>query len=127
MKLTAENVENTFKACLAENEESDGIIIDGVAIRAKFNQTLLAEHKQAIADMLKQLPNEFQADGGGGWSFLNMCVDANGNQWTDFHRTMDMLVTLGVATDMVQFLMPREMWKMLPGGMPYIAINNPQD
>ena len=122
MKLTAENVENTFKSCLAENRMADGVVVDGVIIKAKFNTDAISEHTKDIQDMLAQLPNEFQYDGGGGWSFLNMCADRHGNQWTGFHRTMDMLVCLGIAAGFVRFLLPREMWNIMPGGMPYIAI-----
>lgn len=122
MKLTAENVESTFKSCLAENHKADGVVVDGVIIKAKFNTNAISEHKKDIQDMLTQLPNEFQYDGGGGWSFLNMCTDRHGNQWTGFHRTMDMLVCLGIAAGFVRFLLPREMWNIMPGGMPYLVI-----
>jgi len=56
-------------------------------------------------------------------SFLNMCIDKNGNQWADLHRTMDELVALGIATGKLSFLIPREMWSILPGGMPYLIVN----
>jgi hypothetical protein len=35
---------------------------------------------------------------------------------------MDELVCLGLAIGRIAFLMPREMWEMLPGGMPYIVV-----
>ena len=43
-------------------------------------------------------------------------------QWTGFHQTMDELVCLGLAIEKLSYLMPREYWKILPGGMPYLVI-----
>jgi hypothetical protein len=36
---------------------------------------------------------------------------------------MEQLLALGTATRQMTILMPREMWDMFPGGMPYIAID----
>ena len=38
------------------------------------------------------------------------------------YSNVDQLVCLGNAIGKVKFLMPRDMWPILPGGMPYIAI-----
>jgi len=54
-----------------------------------------------------------------GWSFLQMCEDKHGQQWTGEHRAMEELVVLGQAAGFVALLAPREMWPVLPGGMPY--------
>jgi hypothetical protein len=51
-----------------------------------------------------------------------MCQDKEDHQWTDFHQTMDELVCLGTAIGKLEYLMPREMWNVLPGGMPYIVV-----
>lgn len=74
--------------------------------------------------MLNELPMNFMQSGGQGWSFLNMCVDKNGNQWTGSHEIVDKLVCLGIASGYANFVLPRGMWKILPGGMPYIAIDD---
>jgi len=73
--------------------------------------------------MLNQLPDDFKKSGGGGMSFLNICIDKEGNHWTDLHQTMDELVTMGIACQKAAFLMPREMWSVLPGGMPYVVLS----
>ena len=121
MQLTSENVEAVFKDCLANTAEHT---LKGVLIEVAFNREKIAEHEQDIMQMLMQLPKEFHRPGGCGWSFLNMCIDKNGNQWTDFHQTQDKLVCLGRSIGAVEFLMPRDLWKALPGGMPYIVIND---
>ena len=121
MQLTSENVEAVFKDCLANTAEHT---LKGVLIEVAFNREKIAEHEQDIMQMLMQLPKEFHRPGGCGWSFLNMCIDKNGNQWTDFHQTQDKLVCLGRSIGAVEFMMPRDLWKALPGGMPYIVIND---
>lgn len=121
MQLTHQNVEEVFEDCMADNLE---YTIKGVLITAAFNREKIAEHEQNIMQMLMQLPKEFHRPGGCGWSFLNMCIDKNGNLWTVYHRTQDKLVCLGLAIGAVEFVMPRDLWKVFPGGMPYIVIND---
>jgi hypothetical protein len=38
------------------------------------------------------------------------------------HATMEQLILLGVGIGKVKSLMPREMWDVLPGGMPYYVV-----
>lgn len=125
MELNAKTVNDTFLECLLKEGESteNSKIGEGVMIKAKFNPERLKKNESLIEEMLAELPNEFQKSGGGGWSFLNMCEDKNGNQWADLHQTMDELLALGIAIGKISFLMPREMWNVLPGGMPYLVIN----
>jgi len=62
--------------------------------------------------------------GGGGWSFLQLCEDDHGEQWTGLHKVMDELLMLAIATKHARILLPRELWSALPGGMPYIMFSN---
>ena len=73
--------------------------------------------------MLAELPNQFQADKGGGWSFLSACDDRNGHQWTDYHQRMEQLFQLGLALGLVRCPVPRDAWSMLPGSMPYYVVD----
>lgn len=124
MELTGENVHNTFLDCLFKDEESteNHVVVQGVMHKVGFHPQRLEKHKQSIAEMCDGLSSDFKEKGGGGMSFLNMCEDKNGKQWAGMHQTMDELVTLGIATGKMSFLMPREMWNMLPGGMPYVVV-----
>jgi hypothetical protein len=124
MKLTSENVETVFRDCLfQENEEvANALIIDGIMSKFGFKPEKVALHKNDIHSMLKELPVEFQEKSGGGMSFLNACNDKDGNQWTGLHVVMDQLFCLGMATEKCKCLMPREMWNILPGGMPYYVV-----
>lgn len=121
MYLTDKNVRKVFKACLSDD---NSFIVCGVQFTVYFDRNKIARHKRDIAQMLARLPKDFMRSGGEGWSFLNMCIDADGRQWTDYHQTMDMLVCLGVAIGAVSFILPRNLWTALPGGMPYVVVDD---
>ena len=125
MNLTAEKVHTVFMKCLfKEGEQTDNHKIgQGVMIKVGFNPERLKENEPVIIEMINDLPDEFKKTGGGGISFLNMCNDKNGNQWANLHKTMDELVVLGNAIGKLSFLMPKEMWSVLPGGMPYLVVS----
>lgn len=121
--LTAENVETVFRDCLFRDGEdtAQAQIVEGVVSKFGFHPDRLAAHKTEIAEMLDGLPDEFKMAKGGGWSFLNACMTKRGDQWGE-HRNIEQLLALGIASDQAKMLMPREMWKVLPGGMPYFAV-----
>ena len=87
-----------------------------------FHGGRLASHRQEIHDLLNELPGTFMIEDGGGWSFLNACVDKNGRQWGE-HRNIEQLLLLGLASGYVTYCLPKETWHMLPGGMPYFTVN----
>ena len=124
--LSAQRVSEVFEACLAHGSESHPTLtVQGIVHTAHFAEIELHDHRAEIGGMLAQLPTEFQPHiegGGGGWSFLQACMDRDGRQWTGFHLVMEKLVLLGLGTGQVTFCMPREMWEVLPGGMPYFAV-----
>jgi hypothetical protein len=52
-----------------------------------------------------------------------MCNQEDGTQWTGFHQRMEQLMLLGIGLKLMDYVLPdRKMWKVLPGGMPYIVI-----
>ena len=116
MELTAEAVEKLFQECVSP----DGEPTEGVVIKIKLDTR---GREAEIGRLLMELPEEFRADKGGGWSFLNACQDRHGNQWTGLHATMEKLLMLGLASKQATILVDREMWDILPGGMPYFAVN----
>lgn len=122
MKLTADNVHAVLKDCL---NDTDGTMYKAVLVSARLNDKCLEAHREQILSMLAQLPEQFMRSCGGGWSFLNACIDADGRQWCDTHRTIDILVLLGIAIGAVEFVFPqRELWQAFPGGVPYFVIND---
>ena len=124
MELTSKKVELIFTDCLFKYGEdtSDPAIAEGITSGFGFNKERLESHKEDISTMLSQLPKEFQSNDGGGMSFLNACNNAKGEQWTGLHFVMEQLFSLGQACGKVKCLMPRDMWSVLPGGMPYYSV-----
>lgn len=124
MKLTGENVNKVMEACLMNPETTEWVDIEGVQLQVRLDKARVEAHREEILEMLGELPEEFMAGKGGGMSFLNMCLDKDGRQWTGLHVECDALVVLGRAVGAVEFfLSDRETWVAFPGGMPYIIIN----
>lgn len=124
--LSAESVEELFDKCLAHGTVSHPTVtVVGILHTAAFAINELERNKKLIGGMLAQLPTEFlpkDRGGGNGWSFLQACMDKDGNQWTGLHQTMEKLFMLGLGTDQVAYCLPRELWSGLPGSMPYLMV-----
>lgn len=131
--IDPQEVESIYGSSLAEDlPETDPNykITDGILAPTAFDMGKLNKHRARVAAMLSWLPTNFRVPeqgGGGGWSFLSACDDREGRQWTGLHQRMDQLFQLGMALDMVVCLMPRSMWRLFPGGMPYYEITLPED
>ncbi len=135
MDLTAGNVQTLIKHCLPldvteeqkakleSGEEIDGLKpVRGVVGGFCFVKTKLEEKREDVRSMLSKLPKDFHKDKGGGWTFLNACMTASGEQWGD-HRNIEELLCLGIGLGLAEFQLPREAWKALPDGMPYFSVS----
>lgn len=118
--LNFDKVHGLAMSCLASQEEG-ALIVDGITARFGFDAEKIAARKLEIATMLAELPDQFFRDAGGGWTFLNLCNDKHGEQWTDLHSAMEALCVLAIAAGMGRWVMPREFWSAFPGGMPYVV------
>lgn len=124
--LSSEQVNAIFIDCLFKDGEdtSNHIKAEGIVHTVGFHPGRLESHRAEIEAMLDELPEQFKQSGGGGWSFLNACNDKHGNQWTGLHLHMEQLFQLGIGIGKVQCQMPREMWLLLPGGVPYYVVKD---
>ena len=125
--LDAQRVDEIFRDCLFQDgEDTTGYVAAEVIVNTfGFHPERLQGHREEVAALLDELPDEFKSSergGGGGWSFLNACNDRHGNQWTGLHQNMEQLFVLGIALDLVDYVLPRMMWGALLGGMPYLVI-----
>lgn len=102
--------------------EDGALVVEGVTAKFGFSPAKIEKHKATIKEALDAMPTEFHASGGGGWSFLNLCMTKDGKQWGE-HRDVQNLIVLGIAAGMAKYQLPRELWAALPGGMPYIVFN----
>jgi hypothetical protein len=128
--ITSEAVEEIFNDCLFKEEELvDGkpnrefTAVEGLVHKVGFHPDRIISHKDEIITLLNELNDNFHQGKGGGWSFLNACVDKNDNQWGE-QMNVEQLVMLGIAIKRVQYAMPREMWSMFPGGVPFFTISD---
>ena len=140
LSLTAANVKKVFADCLFTDDEASTlhapmkepmtnhgvpgikpVVVEGILNTFGFHPERLAKHKEEIWELLSGLPEQFHADNCGGWSFLQACMTQDGGQWGE-HANMEQLLVLGLATQQANYLMPRDMWGMMPGGMPYFSI-----
>ena len=130
--IDPEKVEKAFLDCLFKNEELDKthtkvlsgkfIPVEGIINSVAFHPERLESKRKQVEEWLNALPIEFRKDNGGGWSFLNACNQANGIQWTGLQQRMEQLMMIGIGLGLVDYVMPRELWNILPGGVPYFVI-----
>lgn len=104
----------------AENVD-DGLYVTGILHRYGYHRGRLEEAKPEIEELLKGLPTQFYEKGGGGWTFLNLCNDADGNQWGE-HIEMEALCCLAIAAGLGKWMFMEER-DVMPGGMPYFLIH----
>jgi hypothetical protein len=105
--------------------DDSGTVVEGGIAPVRLDVEKLETHRAEVAEMLGNLPIGFLPEaegGGGGWSFLQACMDRDGEQWTGRLMVMNQLFTMGCALKLVTLLLPREMWDILPGGMPYYTV-----
>jgi hypothetical protein len=126
----AKEVDSIMRFCLFKEEEiidgkapADAVFVDGISAKLGFHPGRLAEKREEIRGLLNEMSPDFHVKGGGGMTFLNLCNDKNGDQWTDFHKSMESLIVLGMAVGMARYCLPREMWVALPGSMPYVMFD----
>ena len=127
-------VEEILKDCLYREDElpepntpPEGCVrVRGVVHNYGFHPERLESHRDEIRGFLDLLPATFHVGRGDGWSFLNACVDKDGNQWTSQQTSVEALFCLAIGLGMAEWKLPREMWAMLPGGVPYVSVNTAQ-
>ena len=119
--LTSDKVHKIYRECLFKEDElvngepsADFTIGEGVRSNAVFNAERLAKRKNDIIAMIDELP-----DVDSGPSFVTLCFDKHGRHWTGLHSTMDLLMQLGTATEVITYPLPRELWPYI-GGVPLV-------
>ena len=124
LMLTADNVEAMHELCLSNAENLGSFLVEGVKNAYWYDKRKIERHTKGIIEMLMQLPKTFRKSSGGGWSFLQMCMREDGIQWTGLHVTVEKLMCLGIACGKMEYLLSKDMWKVLPAEMPYLVIKD---
>lgn len=97
----------------------DAILVKGIVKDFAFHPQRVASYKDVIAGFCNEVGEGFQKSKGGGQTFLNLCMTRVGSQWGE-HADCEALVVLAIATGQGGYCLPRDMWNVFPGGMPYI-------
>lgn len=122
--ITAANmsglVRDAFMDCLFKEEEdkTNYVEVEGIMNNFGLHPQRLEGKRELITALLAELPTEFKE----GWSFLNFCTNKNGELWTGEHAVCEQLIVMAIGLDLMSYCMPREMWAILPGGVPYIIV-----
>lgn len=121
--LTSGTMDDEITTHLTKLEEEGLItVVEGILNTYAFDRDRLETHRDDILDMVRQLPDTFDVKVGGGWSFLNLAARADGELWAE-HRTMESLCCLAIGVGLATWALPKRLWNVLPGGMPYVMFN----
>lgn len=122
IRLNVENVQHIFNRCLYTPEcscSTEPLTVQGYNSDFVFNPDMLQLEKSNIEELLKQLPENFKE----GWSFWEMYRTQDGYNWTNAAKNMEALMVLGIAIKKIRYVLPKNLWWSLPGGAPYVVIN----
>lgn len=122
--LTTTSLLEVFMKTLCTSEElgGDHVVIEGLTKAVAFHPERLEPLREQVRAWLRELPLEFFPEsmgGGGGWSFLQMPFKRDGNHWGE-HSDCERLLQLAVGLGEARYLAPRSLWRLLPGGLPYV-------
>jgi hypothetical protein len=121
-KINSHRVHELFLLLCEPSSVENTKVVKGIRGTWYLDRPTLEANRAEITEMLSQLPDQFKISSGGGWTFLNACNDREGNQWTGDHYRMEELLVMGMGLDLVGYLLPRDFWVVLPGGMPYLVV-----
>lgn len=117
-------VQSAIRDSLAGTEDNPNLIkVEGVMRTFGLDSTKLEKHRPDVVDWLSQLDDSFMRSRGGGMSLMNMVADKEGSLWAEQYGA-DELFVLASGLGLAEYLLPRDMWAILPGSMPYIVVND---
>lgn len=123
--LNPERVYQLLIHCLFNENEvgSDGepkvpyLAAEGIMQNFVFHEKRYREIEKELVTLLEELqPGFFEPSG---MTFLAMPTDKEGQQWGE-HESCEMLLVLAIAGGYAKYLLPRDLWENLLGGMPLI-------
>lgn len=124
MLIDAKRVDEIFYDCfLPVNDKSEAkensTFVEGITIDVFFDNEKLDKNKNELNNIINNLNPTFK----NGWTFLNLCLDKENNQWTGLHEEMQKLMLLGMAIGRMGYCCGRDLWNILPGNVPYVYVS----
>lgn len=116
----SELTHNAFMDCLfKESEDTTNLVkVEGITRPFGLHARRLEEKRELVNSLLAELPAEFKE----GFTFLNLCTTKDGEQWTGLHKICEELVVMALGLGIMEYCLPRKLWEILPGGVPYLKI-----
>ena len=116
----SELVRNAFAKCIFNEDEdkTDYVTVEGIVNNFGLHPQRLEEQRELVTALLAELPAEFKE----GNTFLNLFTTKNGELWTGEHTVCEQLTVMAVGLDLMTYCFQREMWAVLPGGVPYVIV-----
>ena len=118
----AKRVSDLFMSCLFKDGEptDKAVMVEGITMNVGFNPERIAASAAEIRAVASEIVgDDFIRGKGGGMSFLRLCETRAGEMWGE-HRNCQELMLLCIASGVANYLLPRSVWAMLPGAVPYV-------
>lgn len=120
MNKKATRVKAAMFDCMYQDDPqtapADAVMVDGITMKFGFDPKRVEANRTLIGNLIDEIvPEAFYE----GMSFLNLCEAKDGEHWGE-HQNMQELYVIAAAIGRARFLLPKDLWGSLPGGMPYI-------
>lgn len=131
LKLTSKHVKEIFLDCFLPENHTDNtkvIPVSTVTGNFGFDPEKIEKHAADIQQMISQLSSNFD-EVNQGYTFMYLPFKGeNDEQWGE-QIDGDHLMALGLASGWMKLTIEnREIWKVLPGGVPYVyRLDNRED
>lgn len=122
---TVNRIHDLIIYCLFEDGESrtNAVMVDGISSTFGFHPGRLEESRSEISEIVRTtISNDFFEGHGGSTSFLSLPISNNGNIWGQ-QKDAEALLVMSIAIGIARILVPRDIWHVFPGEMPYVSFN----
>lgn len=137
-KLTQANVHTLIMHALYNISEApadgssppDAVRVDGIVFDYGFNPERLADTREDLLAMFAEIdPRYFNENG---FSFLFLGFDKDEKEWTSTSMTegtahgfkyVESFLCLALAQGLAKYTFPRALWRLLPGGAPFVELS----
>ena len=124
MKVTADKMSEIVRMSFDKSlfKEGDDISarveVDGISHMFYFDPKRLEEQREILSEVISMLPEKFKE----GYTFLDLCRTKADELWTGEQLVCEELVVMSIGLELMTYCFSREIWKVLPGGVPYIIV-----
>ena len=102
--IDQQEVSVVYYYCVAKAglDQGETVTVKGIINSATFYKSRLQANREKILEMLCQMPLPFRREDGE--SFQEAIKDCNGNEWTPFHATAEMLALMAIGLQAAEFV-----------------------